>query len=97
MAQELGDFVDVAGGPAFAYPLLTPLESLATVDEASVRDMVGLCFSSSWDASGVSKADKPAMVVVSVGGAIDLQSGAADASGPHRRAFRGGSASLGHA
>lgn len=39
MAEELGNFVDVVGGPAMAYPLLTPLESLAIVDEASVRDM----------------------------------------------------------
>jgi serine/threonine-protein phosphatase 2A regulatory subunit A len=39
MAEELGDFVDVVGGPAHAYLLLKPLESLATVDEASVRDM----------------------------------------------------------
>jgi hypothetical protein len=39
MAEELGNFVDVVGGPSMAFPLLTPLESLATVDEASVRDM----------------------------------------------------------
>ncbi|DAZ95900.1 TPA: LOW QUALITY PROTEIN: hypothetical protein N0F65_012611 [Lagenidium giganteum] len=39
MAEELGNFVDVVGGPSNAYPLLVPLESLATVDEASVRDM----------------------------------------------------------
>ncbi|KAE9048885.1 Serine/threonine-protein phosphatase 2A regulatory subunit A alpha isoform [Phytophthora rubi] len=39
MAEELGDFVDVVGGPPHAYLLLKPLESLATVDEASVRDM----------------------------------------------------------
>jgi serine/threonine-protein phosphatase 2A regulatory subunit A len=44
MAEELGRCVDVVGGPASAYPLLTPLESLATVDEASVRDMVRLAF-----------------------------------------------------
>lgn len=40
MAEELGNFVDVVGGPQHAYLLLKPLESLATVDEASVRDMV---------------------------------------------------------
>lgn len=40
MAEELGGFVDVVGGPSEAYRLLKPLESLATVDEASVRDMV---------------------------------------------------------
>uniref|UniRef100_M4BXL3 Phosphatase PP2A regulatory subunit A/Splicing factor 3B subunit 1-like HEAT repeat domain-containing protein n=1 Tax=Hyaloperonospora arabidopsidis (strain Emoy2) TaxID=559515 RepID=M4BXL3_HYAAE len=39
MAEELGDFVDLVGGPAHAYLLLKPLESLATVDEASVRNM----------------------------------------------------------
>lgn len=40
MAEELGKFVEVVGGPAHAHLLLSPLESLATVDEASVRDMV---------------------------------------------------------
>jgi serine/threonine-protein phosphatase 2A regulatory subunit A len=39
MADELGGFVDVVGGDAYAHLLLTPLESLATVDEASVRQM----------------------------------------------------------
>lgn len=43
MAEELGNFVDVVGGPQHAYLLLKPLESLATVDEASVRDMVRRC------------------------------------------------------
>lgn len=40
MAEELGKFVDVVGGNDYAHLLLTPLEALATVDEASVRDMV---------------------------------------------------------
>lgn len=39
MAEELGKFVEVVGGPPHAHLLLCPLESLATVDEASVRDM----------------------------------------------------------
>jgi serine/threonine-protein phosphatase 2A regulatory subunit A len=42
IAEELGKFVEVVGGPAHAHLLLSPLESLATVDEASVRDMVRL-------------------------------------------------------
>ncbi|KAF1795252.1 HEAT, type 2 [Phytophthora cactorum] len=42
MAEELGAFVDVVGGPAHAYLLLKPLESLSTVDEASVRDMAAM-------------------------------------------------------
>lgn len=42
IAEELGNFVEVVGGPAHAHLLLNPLESLATVDEASVRDMVRL-------------------------------------------------------
>ena len=33
-----GDFVDHVGGPKFAHHLLTPLESLATVEEMSVRE-----------------------------------------------------------
>ncbi|KAF0759610.1 hypothetical protein AaE_003680, partial [Aphanomyces astaci] len=38
LAQELGEFVDLVGGPLNAYHLLSLLESLVAVDEASVRD-----------------------------------------------------------
>lgn len=40
MAEELGKFVDYVGGPSHAYHLLTPLESLATVEEMAVREKV---------------------------------------------------------
>ncbi|CAK4081777.1 unnamed protein product [Aphanomyces euteiches] len=38
MAEELGNFVDLVGGPSAASILLTPLEVLATVEETVVRD-----------------------------------------------------------
>ncbi|RHY31207.1 hypothetical protein DYB32_003678 [Aphanomyces invadans] len=38
MAEELGNFVDLVGGPSAASILLTPLEVLATAEETVVRD-----------------------------------------------------------
>ena len=38
MAEELGRFVPLVGGPEYAHFLLLPLETLATVDETVVRD-----------------------------------------------------------
>lgn len=38
MAEELGKFVPLVGGPEHAHFLLLPLETLATVDETVVRD-----------------------------------------------------------
>ncbi|OQR91884.1 serine/threonine-protein phosphatase 2A 65 kDa regulatory subunit A [Achlya hypogyna] len=38
MAEELGEFVDLVGGPNHASLLLGPLEVLATVEETVVRD-----------------------------------------------------------
>ncbi|EQC25018.1 hypothetical protein SDRG_17095 [Saprolegnia diclina VS20] len=38
MAEELGEFVDLVGGPNSASVLLGPLEVLATVEETVVRD-----------------------------------------------------------
>lgn len=38
VAEELGKFVPLVGGPQHAHFLLTPLESLASVDETVVRD-----------------------------------------------------------
>ena len=38
MAEQLGKFVPLVGGPAEAHILLTPLESLASVEETVVRD-----------------------------------------------------------
>ena len=40
LAEELGNFVEYVGGPAHANVLLTPLETLATVEETVVRDKV---------------------------------------------------------
>merc|ERR1719408_1220005 len=37
LAEELGNFVDYVGGTAHAISLLTPLETLATVEETVVR------------------------------------------------------------
>ncbi|EHB18716.1 Serine/threonine-protein phosphatase 2A 65 kDa regulatory subunit A beta isoform [Heterocephalus glaber] len=38
LAEQLGDFTGLVGGPDFAHCLLPPLESLATVEETVVRD-----------------------------------------------------------
>ena len=40
LADELGNFVDFVGGPAFAHILLGPLENLAAVEETVVREKV---------------------------------------------------------
>jgi serine/threonine-protein phosphatase 2A regulatory subunit A len=40
MAEELGGFVDLVGGPADAVILMGPLGALATVEETVVRDKV---------------------------------------------------------
>ncbi|ELW64244.1 Serine/threonine-protein phosphatase 2A 65 kDa regulatory subunit A beta isoform [Tupaia chinensis] len=38
LAEQLGNFTGLVGGPDFAHCLLPPLESLATVEETVVRD-----------------------------------------------------------
>lgn len=38
LAEQLGNFITLIGGPEHAYCLLPPLESLATVEETVVRD-----------------------------------------------------------
>jgi hypothetical protein len=38
MAEQLGRFIPLVGGPSFAYALLDPLEVLSTVEETVVRD-----------------------------------------------------------
>lgn len=38
LAEELGEFVPLVGGPQHAHFLLPPLEALATVDETVVRE-----------------------------------------------------------
>lgn len=38
LAEQLGNFTPLIGGPEFAYCLLPPLESLATVEETVVRE-----------------------------------------------------------
>lgn len=40
MAQQLGTFVPLVGGPEWAYVLLEPLEALAAMEESTVRDKV---------------------------------------------------------
>lgn len=40
LAEELGDFTEYVGGNQHAYLLLTPLETLAAVEETVVRDKV---------------------------------------------------------
>jgi hypothetical protein len=42
MAEELGGFIDLVGGPAAAVILMQPLGALATVEETVVRDKVSL-------------------------------------------------------
>ena len=38
LAEELGNFVEYVGGAAHASSLLTPLETLATLEETVVRE-----------------------------------------------------------
>lgn len=38
LAEQLGNFITLVGGPEHAYCLLPPLESLATIEETVVRD-----------------------------------------------------------
>jgi len=38
LAEELGNFAEYVGGPSYANTLLTPLETLATVEETIVRE-----------------------------------------------------------
>lgn len=38
LAEQLGQFITLVGGPEYAYFLLPPLESLATVEETVVRE-----------------------------------------------------------
>lgn len=40
MAEQLGGFVDVVGGPEYAVCLIELLGALATVEETVVRDQV---------------------------------------------------------
>lgn len=40
LAEELGQLVEAVGGAEYAYYLLPPLENIAAVEEASVRDKV---------------------------------------------------------
>jgi serine/threonine-protein phosphatase 2A regulatory subunit A len=40
LAEELGKLVEYVGGKEYAYCLLPPLENIAAVEEASVRDKV---------------------------------------------------------
>jgi serine/threonine-protein phosphatase 2A regulatory subunit A len=40
LAEKLGQFVHLVGGPLFSYVLLVPLEALIAVEETSVRDKV---------------------------------------------------------
>lgn len=40
LAEQLGQFITLVGGPDYAYCLLPPLESLSTVEETVVRDKV---------------------------------------------------------
>lgn len=38
LAEQLGNFTSLVGGPEYAYCLLPPIECLATVEETVVRD-----------------------------------------------------------
>lgn len=44
LAEELGNLVNAVGGNEYAYYLLPPLENIAAVEEASVRDKVTKLF-----------------------------------------------------
>jgi serine/threonine-protein phosphatase 2A regulatory subunit A len=40
LAEVLGTFLDLVGGPSYAIHLLKPLEKLCLVEESTVRDKV---------------------------------------------------------
>lgn len=40
LAEMLGSFLDLVGGPGYAIHLLKPLEKLCQVEESTVRDKV---------------------------------------------------------
>lgn len=40
LSEELGNFVDLVGGPDYAHCLLSPLENLAAIEEPLVRNKV---------------------------------------------------------
>lgn len=40
LSEELGNFVEYVGGPAYGHCLLSPLENLAAIEEPLVRDKV---------------------------------------------------------
>lgn len=40
LSEELGNFVEYVGGPAWGHVLLSPLENLAAIEEPVVRDKV---------------------------------------------------------
>lgn len=41
LSEELGNFIEYVGGPAWGHVLLSPLENLAAIEEPVVRDRVG--------------------------------------------------------
>lgn len=41
LSEELGNFTEYVGGPEYAHVLLSPLESLAAIEEPLVREKVG--------------------------------------------------------
>jgi serine/threonine-protein phosphatase 2A regulatory subunit A len=40
LSEELGNFIEYVGGPAWGHVLLSPLENLAAIEEPVVRDKV---------------------------------------------------------
>lgn len=52
LAEQLGSFVPLIGGPAHAHVLLPALEELAKAEEATVRDKVRGAVRSSNSSSG---------------------------------------------
>jgi serine/threonine-protein phosphatase 2A regulatory subunit A len=42
IAEELGGFTDLIGGPSFAHIILNPLSTLAAVEETLVREKVNI-------------------------------------------------------
>ena len=42
LSDELGGFIEYAGGPEYGHVLLSPLENLAAIEEPLVREKVGI-------------------------------------------------------
>lgn len=53
LSEELGNFVELVGGPEYGHCLLSPLENLAAIEEPLVRNKVRFDLLKSQDRQGL--------------------------------------------